>query len=150
MAIEVAGERTVASERQALWTLLNDPEVLKDCIPGCNTVHALGEDRYEMGLKLQVGSVSGSYLGTVATRDKREPECFVLDVEGQGSIGFMKGSCRFELAAVDGGSTLVQYQGSGEVGGVVAGVGQRVLSGIAKFLVGQFFKALDKRVAARG
>lgn len=148
MAIELAGERTVAAPRQRLWALLNDPQVLMQCIPGCNTVNAIGEDRYEMGLKLQVGSVSGSYLGTVALRDKREPECFVLEVEGEGSIGFMKGSARFELASVDEASTTIKYEGSGEVGGVVAGVGQRVLSGVAKFLVGQFFKALDKQVAA--
>lgn len=148
MAIELAGERTVGAARQTLWDLLNDPQVLMHCIPGCNTVNAIGEDRYEMGLKLQVGSVSGSYLGTVAIRDKREPEYFVLDVEGQGSIGFMKGSARFELTAVDDATTTLKYDGSGEVGGVVAGVGQRVLSGVAKFLVGHFFKALDKQVAA--
>ncbi|HWI14377.1 MAG TPA: carbon monoxide dehydrogenase subunit G, partial [Burkholderiales bacterium] len=141
-------ERTVAAPQQGLWALLNDPQVLMQCIPGCNTVNAIGEDRYEMGLKLQVGSVSGSYLGTVALRDKREPEFFVLEVEGEGSIGFMKGSARFELAPVDEASTTIKYEGSGEVGGVVAGVGQRVLSGVAKFLVGQFFKALDKQVAA--
>lgn len=148
MAITLAGERTVAAAQRRLWTLLNDPQVLMECIPGCNTVNAIGEDRYEMGLKLQVGSVSGSYLGTVALRDKREPEFFVLEVEGEGSIGFMKGSARFELVPVDDASTAIKYEGSGEVGGVVAGVGQRVLSGVAKFLVGQFFKALDKRVAA--
>jgi carbon monoxide dehydrogenase subunit G len=147
MAIELAGERTVAAAQQRLWALLNDPQVLMHCIPGCNTVNAIGEDRYEMGLKLQVGSVSGSYLGTVALRDKREPEFFVLEVEGEGSIGFMKGSARFVLAPVDDASTTIKYEGSGEVGGVVAGVGQRVLSGVAKFLVGQFFKALDKQVA---
>lgn len=148
MAIALTGERTVCAAREPLWTLLNDPNVLMACIPGCNTVHAVGPDRYEMGLKLQVGSVSGSYLGTVAIRDKREPEFFVLDVEGEGSIGYMKGSARFELCPADEGATLVKYDGTGEVGGVVAGVGQRVLSGVAKFLVGQFFKALDKQVAA--
>ena len=147
MAIELAGERTVAAPQQRLWELLNDPQVLMRCIPGCNTVNVLGEDRYEMGLKLQVGSVSGSYLGTVVIRDKRQPEFFILDVEGQGSIGFMKGSARFELAPVDDASAAIKYLGSGEVGGVVAGVGQRVLSGVAKFLVSQFFKALDKQVA---
>jgi uncharacterized protein len=148
VAIELAGERTVAAPRQALWDLLNDPQVLMQCIPGCNSVTPLGEDRYEMGLKLQVGSVSGSYAGTVAIRDKRMPEYFVLEVEGQGSIGFMKGSARFELTPADETSTALKYDGSGEVGGVVAGVGQRVLSGVAKFLVGQFFKSLDKQVAA--
>lgn len=148
MAIELVGERTIAAGQQMLWKLLNDPQVLMQCIPGCNTVNVIGEDRYEMGLKLQVGSVSGSYLGTVAIRDKREPEHFVLDIEGQGSIGYMKGSARFELTPVDDASTTLKYDGSGEVGGVVAGVGQRVLAGVAKFLVGQFFKALDKEAAA--
>jgi len=149
MAIELAGARKIAAPQRELWRLLNDPEVLMQCIPGCNAVRVIGEDRYEMGLKLQVGSVSGSYLGTVALRDKREPGYFVLDVEGQGSIGFMKGSASFELQPAEAdATTTLKYAGSGEVGGVVAGVGQRVLSGVAKFLVGRFFKALDEQVAA--
>ena len=144
MALEVTGEQTLRLGRAALWRMLNDPEVLAKSIPGCNAVRRIDDDHYEMGLKIQVASVSGEYKGSVAITDKREPEHYVLSVEGQGSIGFMKGSAAFELEPKGEGETLLRYAGSAELGGVVAGVGQRVLSGVAKFLVGRFFKALEE------
>ncbi len=147
MALELKGEQTFPVGQAELWRLLNDPDVLAKTIPGCNAVRALGDDRYEMGLKLQVANVSGEYMGSVAITEKREPEHYVLAVEGQGSIGFMKGSAAFELAPKGDNETLLQYAGSAEVGGVVAGVGQRVLSGVAKYMVGRFFKALEKHIA---
>lgn len=146
MALELKGEQVLPAGQAELWALLNDPEVLAKTIPGCNAVRAIGPDRYEMGLKLQVANVSGEYMGSVAIEEKREPEHYVLAVEGQGSIGFMKGSASFDLVAQGEGETLLRYAGSAEVGGVVAGVGQRVLSGVAKFLVGRFFKALEKHI----
>jgi uncharacterized protein len=146
MALEMKGEYALPIQQAELWRLLNDPDVLAKIIPGCNTVRAVGTDRYEMGLKLQVGSVSGEYMGSVAIFDKREPLHYVLTVEGQGSIGFMKGSAAFDLEPQGEGESLLRYAGSAEVGGVVAGVGQRVLSGVAKFLAGRFFKALEKHI----
>ena len=146
MALELKGEYTLAIGREGLWTLLNDPDVLAKTIPGCNAVRALGDDKYEMGLKLQVANVSGEYMGSVAITEKREPEHYVLAVEGQGSIGFMKGSAAFDLEPQGEDETLLRYAGSAEVGGVVAGVGQRVLSGVAKYMVGRFFKALEKHI----
>jgi len=147
MALELKGEQTLAIGQAGLWRLLNDPDVLAKTIPGCNAVRALGGDRYEMGLKLQVANVSGEYMGSVAITEKREPEHYVLAVEGQGSIGFMKGSAAFELEPQGDKQTLLHYAGSAEVGGVVAGVGQRVLSGVAKYMVGRFFKALEKHIS---
>ncbi len=149
MALELAGERRIAAAQDALWTMLNDPNVLAKAIPGCNTVEPAGEDRYRMGLKLQVGSVGGGYLGTVSIREKVEPASYVLEIEGEGSLGFMKGTARFDLVATGANESLLTYSGSAEVGGVVAGVGQRVLSGVAKYLASQFFKNLDKLVANR-
>jgi len=146
MAMEMKGEYTLLVQQTELWRLLNDPEVLAKIIPGCNTVRAVGVDRYEMGLKLQVGSVSGEYMGSVEIFEKQEPLHYVLTVEGQGSIGFMKGSAAFDLAPQGEDQSLLRYAGSAEVGGVVAGVGQRVLSGVAKFLAGRFFKALEKHI----
>jgi len=146
MALELKGEYALAVSQDELWRLLNDADVLAKIIPGCNTVRAAGPDRYEMGMKLQVGSVSGEYMGKVEISDKQEPSHYVLAVEGQGSIGFMKGSAVFDLEAKGEGASLLRYAGSAEVGGVVAGVGQRVLSGVAKFLAGRFFKALEKHI----
>lgn len=146
MALEMKGEYALPVQQAELWRLLNDPEVLAKIIPGCNSVRALGPDRYEMGLKLQVGSVSGEYMGSVAISDKQEPMHYTLNIEGQGSIGFMKGSAVFGLEAQGEDKSVLRYAGSAEVGGVVAGVGQRVLSGVAKFLAGRFFKALEKHI----
>jgi len=146
MALEMKGEYALQVGQAELWRLLNDPEVLAKIIPGCNTVRAAGTDRYEMGLKLQVGSVSGEYMGKVEISDKREPLHYVLKVDGQGSIGFMKGSAAFDLEPKGEDESLLRYAGSAEVGGVVAGVGQRVLSGVAKYLAGRFFKALEKHI----
>lgn len=150
MALELKGEQLLPVSQAELWKLLNDPDVLAKTIPGCNTVRAVGEDKYEMGLKLQVANVSGEYMGSVAIGEKREPEHYVLAIEGQGSIGFMKGSAAFDLEPKGEKETLLRYAGSAELGGVVAGVGQRVLSGVAKYLVGRFFKALEKHIADSG
>jgi len=150
MALEMKGEYALPVAPAELWRLLNDPEVLAKVIPGCNAVRVVGEDRYEMGLKLQVGSVSGEYMGSVAVSDKQEPAHYVMTIEGQGSIGFMKGSAAFDLEAQGEGKSLLRYAGSAEVGGVVAGVGQRVLSGVAKFLAGRFFKSLEKHIEQAG
>lgn len=146
MALEMKGECALPVHQAELWRLLNDPEVLAKIIPGCNTVRLVGIDRYEMGLKLQVGSVSGEYMGSVEILDKQEPLHYMLVVEGQGSIGFMKGSAAFDLEHQGNEASLLRYAGSAEVGGVVAGVGQRVLSGVAKFLAGRFLKSLAKHI----
>ena len=146
MAMELKGEQKLPVSQAELWRLLNDPEVLAKTIPGCNAVRALGDDKYEMGLKLQVANVSGEYMGSVAILEKTPPLHYVLAVEGQGSIGFMKGSAAFDLEPKGDNETLLHYAGSAEVGGVVAGVGQRVLSGVAKYMVGRFFKALEKYI----
>jgi carbon monoxide dehydrogenase subunit G len=150
MALEMSGEYALPVAQAELWRLLNDPDVLAKIIPGCNTVRAAGTDRYEMGLKLQVGSVSGEYMGKVEISDKHAPSHFVLKIEGQGSIGFMQGSAAFDLEPQGEGASLLRYTGSAEVGGVVAGVGQRVLSGVAKYLAGRFFKALEKHIDSAG
>lgn len=145
--LELNGSQAFAVERPRLWALLNDPEVLKRAIPGCNAVERIADDRYRMGLKVQVANVSGEYMGEVEIRDRAEPAHYVLLVGGEGSIGFMKGRAAFDLDAREDGTTLLRYAGSAEVGGVVAGVGQRVLIGVARFLVGRFFKGLEKEIA---
>ena len=116
MALEMRGEYTLLVHQTELWRLLNDP------------------------------SVSGEYMGSVEIFEKQEPLHYVLMVQGQGSIGFMKGRAAFDLASQGETESLLRYAGSAEVGGVVAGVGQRVLSGVAKYLAGRFFKALEKHI----
>ena len=148
--LEVKGEQVFALARPELWSLLIDPQVLQKAIPGCNAVERIAADRYRMGLKLQVANVSGEYIGEVEIRERDEPRHYLLLVGGEGSIGFMKGQAAFDLDERAEGGTLLRYAGSAEVGGVAAGVGQRVLAGVAKFLVGRFFKALEQHIRETG
>lgn len=149
MALELKGERDLPVSREILWALLNAPQVLEKTIPGCNAVESAGPDRYRMGLKLQVANVSGEYMGEVEIRDRRAPQHYVLAISGEGSIGFMRGEATFDLDAQSATATRLRYAGSAEVGGVVAGVGQRVLAGVARFLVERFFKNLEKYIAEK-
>jgi uncharacterized protein len=144
--LEVKGEQVFMAARPDLWGMLNDPEILKKAIPGCNAVEQIAQDRYRMGLKVQVANVSGEYMGEVEIRDRNEPLHYVLLVGGEGSIGFMKGQAAFDLDERAEGGTVLRYAGTAEVGGVVAGVGQRVLLGVARFLVGRFFKSLEAQI----
>jgi carbon monoxide dehydrogenase subunit G len=146
--LELNGDSSFKVGRERLWALLNDPEVLKRAIPGCNAVERITDDRYRMGLKVQVASVSGEYMGEVEIQDRVIPTHYVLLVGGEGSIGFMKGRASFDLDAREDGSTQLRYVGTAEVGGMVAGVGQRVLIGVARFLVGRFFKGIEKEIDA--
>jgi carbon monoxide dehydrogenase subunit G len=145
MALQLKGDHKVAIGREQVWCLLNDPVVLQEIIPGCDTLTRVDEDKYELGLDLLIGSVSGSYKGSVELSDKQPPDYYDLALVGEGSIGFVKGKAHFVL--VDkGDGTLITYDGEAEVGGLVAGVGNRVLGGIAKFMVKRFFKAFDKYI----
>ena len=147
--LELSGEQNFVVARPELWGLLNDPEVLRRAIPGCNAIERIAHDRYRMGLKVQVANVTGEYMGEVEIRDRAEPSHYLLNVGGEGSIGFMRGEAAFDLEERAEGGSVLRYAGSAEVGGVVAGVGQRVLLGVARFLVGRFFKSLEQQIIER-
>jgi carbon monoxide dehydrogenase subunit G len=145
MALKLKGEHKVALGQEQVWCLLNDPAVLQEVIPGCEKLTRVAEDKYELGLDLLIGSVSGSYKGSVELSDKKPIDHYDLKLVGEGSIGFVKGSAHFVLTPKDD-VTVISYDGEAEVGGLVAGVGNRVLGGVAKFMVGRFFKAFDKYI----
>jgi len=145
MALQLKGEHTVGIDRDLVWRLMNDPAVLQEIIPGCDTLIRVSEDKYELGLNLLIGSVSGSYKGAVELSEKHPPDNYVIMLTGEGSIGFVKGQAAFVLTP-KGEGTVISYDGEAEVGGLVAGIGNRVLGGIAKFMVKRFFKAFDKYV----
>lgn len=148
MALQLKGEHKVGIDRDLVWRLLNDPAVLQEIIPGCDTLTRVSDDKYELGLNLLIGSVSGNYKGSVELSEKNPPDNYRIMLTGEGSIGFVKGQAAFVLTPKDGG-TVISYDGEAEVGGLVAGIGNRVLGGIAKFMVKRFFKAFDKYVEGR-
>ena len=143
--MKVEGSYTFDAPRDRVWTVLLNPESLKNCIPGCETMTATGEDQYEAVMKVGVAAIRGTYKGKVRIADKQEPERYKLLVEGSGGPGFVRGEAQVELVD-QGQSTQVNVAGDGQVGGTVAGVGQRMLGGVAKMLMGQFFDCLKRQL----
>lgn len=144
--MKVEGSYVYPAPPQQVWDVLLDPESLRGCIPGCEVLTESGPDRWDATLKVGVASIKGTYKSKVAILDKREPEAYTLSVEGSGGPGFVKGTARITLSA-EGEGTRVAVDGDGQVGGTVAGVGQRMLGGVAKMLMNQFFECLRGRLA---
>ena len=147
MKLDIGGEEIFEVPIETLWRALNDPAVLVKCIPGCKEMIPDGEDRFKLILNLKVASVGGSFEGEISLADKLPPAQCKVAVSGEGSLGQGSGVAAFSLEAQPAG-TLMRYSGEGEIGGLVAGVGQRILKRVSKYLIGQFFKALRREVTA--
>jgi carbon monoxide dehydrogenase subunit G len=149
--VKLEGNYVFRAQRQAVWNALLDPAALKRCIPGCEELVADGDDRWRATLQVGVAAVKGTYRGSVAVGARSEPSSYELTVEGSGAPGFVRGTVRIVLEE-DGGSTRVTVRGDGQVGGTVAGVGQRIVGGVARMLMDQFFgcvRSLVEDAAAR-
>ncbi|HLZ05328.1 MAG TPA: carbon monoxide dehydrogenase subunit G [Bradyrhizobium sp.] len=144
MKLDIGGNEAMPASVEALWAALNDPKVLTRCVPGCKSMTGIGPDAYKVDMQLKVAAVGGSFEGEIALSDKAPPRSCSIKVSGAGTLGHGNGSARFEIEP-DGenGSRLI-YKGTGEIGGLVAGVGQRVLGSVSKHLIGRFFAALRK------
>ena len=143
--MKVEGSYTFDAPRDRVWATLLNPGALQSCIPGCETLNPTGEDAYEAVMKVGVAAIRGTYKGRVRISGKEEPSRYTLHVEGSGGPGFVRGQAQIELVD-QGESTQVDVHGDGQVGGTVAGVGQRMLGGVAKMLMGQFFDCLKKQL----
>jgi len=139
--VKVQGQYSFPAGQAQVWALLLDPESLKHCIPGCESMEPTGPDQFQATLKVGVAAIRGTYKGKVAISDKQEPQSYKLLVEGSGGPGFVRGAATISLEP-DGEATRVLVDGDGQVGGTVAGVGQRMLGGVAKMLMDQFFNCL--------
>jgi uncharacterized protein len=144
MKLDIGGEERFAVAADRLWQALNDPDVLTRCIPGCQQMIADGEDRYRVMLNLKVASIGGSFEGAISLSDKTPPKQCRINISGSGTLGQGTGHATFSLVTEPDGATTMRYAGEGEMGGLVVGVGQRVLKGVAKHLIGRFFAALRK------
>jgi carbon monoxide dehydrogenase subunit G len=147
MKLDIGGEENFEVPIETLWSALNDPAVLKKCIPGCKDMIPEGGDRFKLILNLKVASVGGSFEGEISLADKQPPAQCKVTVSGSGTLGQGSGSATFSLEQQPA-ATLMRYSGEGEIGGLVAGVGQRILKGVAKHLIKQFFTSLRREVTA--
>ncbi|MEV6980464.1 SRPBCC domain-containing protein [Sphaerisporangium sp. NPDC051017] len=141
--MKVVGSAVVGVDRGRVWAALQDPAVLVRTIPGCKRLEATGADTYRMTVTAGVASIKGVYEGEVVLSDPEEPEGFTLRARGAGAPGTVDATVRIRLSEVDGGSTRVDYDAEAVVGGMIGGVGQRMLGSVAKKTAGEFFTAVE-------
>ena len=137
--MKISGSYTVPVPRERAYQLLQDPVILAKCMPGTDHLDKVGDDEYEMKMKMVIASIGGLFAGKVRLADQTPPEKFKLMVDGNGKIGFVKGEGVLTLAAIEA-ATEVRYDGEVQIGGMIAGVGQRLLDVTAKLIIKKFFE----------
>ncbi|MGE3511293.1 MAG: CoxG family protein [Vicinamibacterales bacterium] len=149
--MQLSGTYAFNAPIDRVWTLLNDPDVIAACLPGCDQLEPLGDDRYRASLSMAVAAISGQYSGTVALRDKQPPRSYRLLVDGSGKAGFVKGEATVTLAEPSDapGTTMVTVSGDGQVGGLMARVGQRLLGSVSQMMLDRFFADLRAKAEVR-
>jgi carbon monoxide dehydrogenase subunit G len=147
--MEMQGSRQLAVTQQQAWEALNDPEVLKACIPGCDSIEPTGENSYALVNAIKIGPVSAKFKGSIELANVNAPTSYTLNFEGSGgAAGFGKGSADVTLTPNDAGCEL-GYSVNATVGGKIAQVGQRLIDGVAKSMAESFFKRFDEEMQAR-
>ena len=139
------GNYTFKAPREKVWQVLLDPKILAQCMPGCEDLKEIGPDQYEASVKVGIAAVKGTYKAKISINDKQPPSHYVLSGQGSGGPGFMQGDVVIDLEE-KGGETQLKYSTDAKVGGLIAGVGQRMIGGIAKMMVDQFFKKMESFV----
>lgn len=142
----IVEEQTYAVGREELWRVLHDAQQMARWIPGCEKLEEVEPDRYAATMKIGVAAIKGSYVGSVQIRDKQFPERYTLDVQGSAAPGFVKGTARIELIEIGNGQTRLVINGDAHVGGLIASVGQRFLTGVARQMTQQLLKNIEKEV----
>jgi carbon monoxide dehydrogenase subunit G len=146
--MEMTGEQLVPAPQKAVWDGLNDPEMLKACVPGCESIEPAGENAYQVLMVARVGPVSAKFKGKLTLSDIRPPESYSLAFEGQGgAAGFAKGGANVRLSPAEKG-TLLSYDVKANVGGKLAQIGSRLVDAAAKKIADDFFRNFNEKMAA--
>ncbi len=145
MAIE--GEYRIGAPREAVWAALNDVEILKGCIPGCQELTRLSDTEIEGRIQAQLGPVKAAFGTRLTLSDIDPPTGYTLSGEGKAAVGFGKGSAKVSLAEEEGG-TLLRYSATMQLGGKLAQLGSRLVEGATRQLADQFFEAFARQVDA--
>ncbi|MEU8385633.1 carbon monoxide dehydrogenase subunit G, partial [Streptosporangium sp. NPDC048865] len=145
--MKLAGSAVLGIDRDRVWSALQNPAVLVRTIPGCERLEETGPDTYRMTVTAGVASIKGVYQGEVALSEPEAPERFVLRARGQGAPGTVDATVEIRLSEVEGG-TRVDYDAEAVIGGMIGGVGQRMLGSVAKKTAGEFFSAVESHLAS--
>jgi uncharacterized protein len=144
--VNLDGSAVLHAPPEAVWTALTDPAVLARTIPGCRALERVGEDSYRMDVAVGVGAVKGTYAGEVHLTDQERPRSYVMHASGAGAPGQVRATVTIGLSE-DGDGTTLTWSADAVVGGPVAGVGQRMVTGVAKRMAAQFFTAVDAELS---
>src|SRR5689334_382625 len=146
--MEMSGEQLVPAPQQAVWDALNDPEMLKACVPGCESIEPAGENVYQVLMVARVGPVSAKFKGKLTLSDIQPPKSYSISFEGQGgAAGFAKGGAQVSLSEKNA-QTLLAYDVKASVGGKLAQIGSRLVDAAAKKIADDFFRNFNTKVAA--
>ncbi len=147
--MEMTGEQLIPLNQAETWRALNDTAVLKDCIPGCETIEKISDTEYQLTMTAKVGPVSAKFKGLMTLSDMAPPHSYTLLFEGQGGVaGFAKGQAIVQLSPEAEGTRL-GYEVKAMIGGKLAQVGARLIDGVAKKIAGQFFTAFNDHASGK-
>jgi len=146
--VQVEVSHLLAYPRDRVWDVLLDPDVLARVMSGVEKFEEVGPDKYALSMKLGVPAVRGTYTGKVEIADKDQPNSYRLRGEGKGAPGWAKGEVLMTLAP-EGAGTRVTANGKAQIGGTIAGVGQRMMEGVAKAMAREFFESIDRELQGR-
>jgi uncharacterized protein len=144
--MKIEGATDISAPRDRVWSAFLDPAVLAKAIPGCEELVRIGPDEYKAIMKIGVGPVKGTFDGKVRLFEQEPPHRYRMAVEGNGAPGFVRGEGTIELAEAEGG-TRVTCSGDVQVGGLIASVGQRLLGGVSRMMLDQFFSRMNEILA---
>jgi carbon monoxide dehydrogenase subunit G len=148
--MEMTGERPLAADRATVWAMLNDSEILKACVPGCESMVATGEHSYDVEMNAAIGPVKARFKGRMSMTDIDPPQAYKLRFDGQSAqAGFARGEASIRLEALGPASTRLSYTASAQVGGKLAQVGSRLVDAAAGATADKFFEAFAAHIAAR-
>jgi carbon monoxide dehydrogenase subunit G len=145
--VRMTGEQRLAVPRWEAWKALNDPDVLKHCLPGCQSLERESKERMTATLAIKVGPIGARFTGALTLSDVDPPNAYTITMEGQGgTAGMVNGSARVHLAD-EGGATLLTYEVAAKVGGRLAQLGGPIVDATAKQIASTFFKRFGERIA---
>lgn len=149
MAMIIEGEERIAAPVETVWRALNDPEVLKDCIPGCETLEKTSDTEFAATVSLKIGPIKARFNGTVELTNLNPPHSYTISGEGKGGVaGFAKGGADVTLSETEDGATLLRYTARADVGGKIAQLGSRLIDSTSRKLAAQFFSSFNEKVSA--